>query len=94
MQAIRQDVRYGFRGLRNRPAFTVLAVLTFGLGIDAATTIFSVIYNVMLDPFPYMDAHRVGAIMIRDSSSTGFSRPIASATRRADRRLVARRAGK
>jgi hypothetical protein len=47
MQGIWQDLRYGLRGLRNRPAFTVLAILTLALGIGAATTIFSVIYNVM-----------------------------------------------
>ena len=41
MQAIWQDVCYGLRGLRNRPAFTALAVLTLGLGIGAVTTIFS-----------------------------------------------------
>src|SRR5918995_1049752 len=70
MQALWQDLRYGLRGLRNRPSFTALAVLTLALGIGAATTIFSVIYNVMLDPFPYTDAHRVAAIMIRDAAST------------------------
>src|SRR5919106_6716517 len=70
MQAIWQDLRYGLRGLRNRPSFTALAVLTLALGIGAATTIFSVIYNVMLDPFPYTDAHRVAQIQIRDATST------------------------
>src|SRR5688500_726922 len=70
MQALWQDLRYGLRGLRNRPSFTFLAVLTLALGIGAATTIFSVIYNVMLDPFPYTDAHRVAQIQIRDASST------------------------
>ena len=70
MHAIWQDLRYGLRGLGNRPGFTILAVLTLALGIGAATTIFSVIYNVMLDPFPYLDARRVGAIQIRDATST------------------------
>src|SRR5688572_545297 len=70
MRAIWQDVRYGLRGLGNRPGFTTLAVLTLALGIGAATTIFSVIYNVMLDPFPYLDARRVGAITIRDATSS------------------------
>src|ERR671919_237092 len=70
MQTLWQDVRYAARGLRNRPGFTLLAVLTLALGIGAATTIFSVIYNVMLDPFPYTDAHRVAAIQIRDAAST------------------------
>src|SRR2546426_7680350 len=70
MPTIWADLRYGLRGLRNRPGFTILAVLTLALGIGAATTIFSVIQNVLLDPFPYTDAERVAMIQIRDSSST------------------------
>ena len=64
-----QDVRYGLRSIRNQPAFTTLAVLTLALGIGAATTIFSVIQNVLLDPFPYKDADRVAAIRIHDSTN-------------------------
>jgi putative ABC transport system permease protein len=70
MQTIWQDLTYGARGLRNRPGFAGLAMLTLALGIGAATTIFSVIQNVLLDPFPYTDAHRVAAIQIRDLSSS------------------------
>jgi predicted permease len=64
-----QDLRYGLRSIRNQPAFAALAVLTLGLGIGAATTIFSVIQNVLLDPFPYKDADRVAAIRIHDSTN-------------------------
>jgi putative ABC transport system permease protein len=64
-----QDLRYGLRSLRNQPSFSGLAVLTLALGIGAATTIFSVIQNVLLDPFPYKDAHRVAAIRIHDSTN-------------------------
>ena len=64
-----QDLRYGLRSLRNQPAFTTLAILTLALGIGAATTIFSVIQNVLLDPFPYRDADRVAAIRIHDSTN-------------------------
>ncbi len=66
MQTIWQDLRYGLRGLRRQPAFAILAVLTLALGIGAVTTIFSVIQNVLLDPFPYTDAHRVVTIQIHD----------------------------
>src|SRR6185436_11085703 len=66
MHSIWQDVRYGLRGFRNQPAFTALAVLALALGIGAVTTIFSVIYSVLLDPFPYTDAKRVVAIQIHD----------------------------
>jgi len=43
-----QDVRYGMRGLLNRPGFAALAIVTLALGIGATTTIFSVIQNVLL----------------------------------------------
>jgi putative ABC transport system permease protein len=69
MQTLWQDIRYGLRGLATRPGFASLAVLTLALGIGAATTIFSVIQNVLLDPFPYIDARRVAAIQIRDLSN-------------------------
>ena len=68
MHTLWQDLRYGLRGLGNRPAFSILAVLTLALGIGAATTIFSVIQNVLLDPFPYTDAERVAMIQHRDSA--------------------------
>jgi putative ABC transport system permease protein len=64
-----QDLRYGLRSIRNQPAFTALAVLTLALGIGAATTIFSVIQNVLLDPFPYREAKRVAAIRIHDATN-------------------------
>src|SRR5882724_10482343 len=63
-----QGLRYALRGLRNQPSFTMLAVLTLALGIGAATTMFSVIQNVLLDPFPYKEANRVVAFQIRDAS--------------------------
>src|SRR6185436_10364696 len=64
-----QDFRYGLRSIRNQPAFTALAIVTLALGIGAATTIFSVIQNVLLDPFPYRNADRVIAIRIHDATN-------------------------
>jgi putative ABC transport system permease protein len=71
MQTIWQDVRYGWRGLVRERGFASLAVVTLALGIGAATTIFSVIHNVLLDPFPYKDADRVVALQIRDTTRAG-----------------------
>jgi putative ABC transport system permease protein len=66
MHWILQDFRYGLRGLRNQPGFALLAIFALALGIGAATTIFSVIENVLLDPFPYTDAHRIVSFNIHD----------------------------
>src|SRR5262245_31101715 len=70
METLWQDIRYGLRGIWNRPGFAALAILTLGLGMGATTTIFSAIQNILLDPFPYMDAHRVAMIHIHDSTSS------------------------
>ena len=62
-----QDMRYALRNLRKTPGFAVIAVLTLALGIGASTAIFSVIDNVMMEPFPYPDAQRFYSVMIHDS---------------------------
>jgi predicted permease len=64
-----QDLRYGARTLLKRPGFTLIAVLTLALGIGATTTIFSAIWNILLNPFPYTDADRMVVIQIHDMSN-------------------------
>ena len=64
-----RDVVYGWRGFRKQPGFTIVAVVTLGLGIGAVTTIFSAIFNILLNPFPYTSAERVVSIQIRDLAS-------------------------
>jgi putative ABC transport system permease protein len=61
-------VVYGVRGLRKEPAFATVATLTLSLGIGSATTIFSAIQNILLDPFPYAGAKSVVAVQVHDTS--------------------------
>ncbi len=70
VETLWQDIRYGSRRLLRQPAFTCLAVLTLALGVGATATIFAVIYNVLLDPFPYVDSDRVAVVQIQDAAIT------------------------
>jgi predicted permease len=54
-----RDLRYGARVLRRAPGFAVVSILTLGLGIGAATAVFSVVDGVLLQPLPYPDADRI-----------------------------------
>jgi len=81
MDTLWQDIRYAFRNLRKTPGFTLVAMLTLALGIGASTAIFSVLENILVEPFPYPDAQRFMSIQIHDTERnepggrSGFSGP-------------------
>ncbi len=54
-----QDVRYSVRTLRNRPGFTVVAVLILAIGIGASTSLFSTAHSVMRQSAPFPGAERL-----------------------------------
>lgn len=53
------DVRFGIRSLVRNPAFAAVAVLSLALGIGACTAMFSLMYAVLLHPFPYAGSNRI-----------------------------------
>jgi putative ABC transport system permease protein len=62
MNTIWQDLLYALRMLRNKSAFTVVAVITLAIGIAANTSIFSVVYSVLLRPLPFAEPSRLVAV--------------------------------
>src|SRR6185503_2481271 len=54
-----QDVRFAFRGLRARPAFSATVILTIALGIGVNVAIFSVVDSVLLKPLPFAEPDRL-----------------------------------
>jgi putative ABC transport system permease protein len=63
------DLMFGARVLRATPGFAIIAVLTLALGIGATAAMFSVIDNVLIEPFPYAHEQRLYSVVIRDLSS-------------------------
>jgi putative ABC transport system permease protein len=59
MTTLINDIKYGVRQLIKSPGFTIVAVLTLGLGIGATATLFSVFKAWVFNPFPYPDADRI-----------------------------------
>jgi predicted permease len=74
---VAQDIRYGARMLRRQPAFTIVAVLSLGLGIGASTAAFSVFNAVMLRPMPVPDPNRLVQLQpLRQGQRFIFFNPI------------------
>ncbi len=61
------EIRYALRSLAKNPGFATAAVVTLALGIGASTALFSVLENVLMEPFPYVDAQRLMSVMIHDT---------------------------
>lgn len=56
------NLRLAGRSLLRSPGFTILAIITLGLGIGANTAMFSVINSILLKPLPYPESAQLDRI--------------------------------
>lgn len=77
MARIVQDLRFAARTLAKRPAFTLAAVLTLGLGIGANTAIFTLVDSVLLEALPFESPDRLFSVLRTHPTApyTRFSYP-------------------
>jgi putative ABC transport system permease protein len=64
-ETVWQDLWYAIRAFRRSPGFSLVALLSLTLGIGASSAIFSVIYGVIITPYPYARPHEIWAPQIR-----------------------------
>ncbi|HEY2434107.1 MAG TPA: ABC transporter permease [Vicinamibacterales bacterium] len=65
------DLVYAVRSFRRSPAFTLVALLSLALGIGATCAIFSVIYGVLIAPYPYARPGEIWAPRIQAVDGRG-----------------------
>jgi len=71
LHSILSDFRYGVRSLFKDYRLALLAILALALGIGASTVVFSVLYDGLLNPFPYKDARGISIFQIHDMARAG-----------------------
>src|SRR5947209_407081 len=71
MHTFLQDLRYSARQLIKSPGFILTAVISLVLGIGAATAVFSVIYAVLMNPYPYPAADQIVRLTVDSVAGSG-----------------------
>jgi putative ABC transport system permease protein len=59
LDALLHDLRFALRGLRKRPTFAAVAILTLALGIGSTTAVFSVVDRILFRSLPYPEDDRL-----------------------------------
>jgi putative ABC transport system permease protein len=77
IERLRQDVRYAFRQLGKSPGFSVVAIVTFALGIGANAAIFSLADLIIRRPVSLPGLDRL--VSIEEQSSTSEDKGISAA---------------
>jgi predicted permease len=68
LESLLADIKFTLHQLSKSPGFAAVSIVSLALGIGAATAIFSVIYCVIVRPFPYAGADRMIHLNMFDHS--------------------------
>ena len=59
MSKVMQNLRFALRATHRHAAFSAVVIGTLALGIGANTTVFSAVYGLILNPFPFPEPDRI-----------------------------------
>ena len=59
MRRVLQDLEFGFRNIRSKPAFSFMVIAMLALGIAANAAIFSLFNSLFLRPLPFAESDRL-----------------------------------
>jgi predicted permease len=68
MRSLLQDGIFAIRQLRRHRAYALVTIVSMALGVGAAAAVYSVLYGVLIDPYPYRDAARIAFITVRSAT--------------------------
>jgi predicted permease len=71
LEQLTHDLGYAIRSFRRSPVFLLVALLSLTLGIGATSAIFSVIYGVLIAPYPYARPDEIWAPDVRAIDGRG-----------------------
>ena len=76
MNQVVTDIRSGLRMLVKYPMLSIVAILTFGLGIGLSTTVFCVVNGGLFKGLPFPNADRIVAVVATNPSQNQPQQPI------------------
>ena len=77
LSTLTRDARHAVRVLVRSPMFSLIAVLTFAVGIGVNTAVFNVVNSVLLRPLPYPEYDRI-TLLWMDNRREGIKEDITS----------------
>ena len=69
MRSLLQDGIFAIRQLRRHRTYALVTIVSMSLGVGAAAAVYSVLYGVLIDPYPYRDAAHIAFITVRYARS-------------------------
>jgi predicted permease len=73
MSSLIQDIRYAIRQLFKSPGFAITAILSLACGIAATSAVFSVVWGVVMNPYPYAAPNRMVHVSLGGATGNGYN---------------------